>query len=49
MKNIVVTGVAGFIGSCMVQQLNNTGYTNIYIVDEFDRESKLNRSASAFN
>ena len=41
MKNIVVTGVAGFIGSCMVQQLNDAGYANIYIVDEFDRETKL--------
>ncbi len=42
MKNIVVTGVAGFIGSCMLQELNNKGYRNIIIVDEFDREDKKN-------
>lgn len=40
MKNIVITGVAGFIGSCMLKELNNNGYHNIIIVDEFDREDK---------
>lgn len=33
---IVVTGGAGFIGSCIVRQLNNLGYEkNIVIVDDF--------------
>ena len=37
---ILVTGAAGFIGSCMVGYLNRKGYTNIIIVDEFDDENK---------
>ena len=32
---ILVTGAAGFIGSCMVGYLNRKGYHNIIIVDEF--------------
>jgi len=37
---ILVTGAAGFIGSCMVGYLNRKGYQNIIIVDEFDDENK---------
>ena len=37
---IVVTGAAGFIGSCMVGYLNRKGYHNIIIVDEFNKEEK---------
>lgn len=37
---IVVTGAAGFIGSCMVGFLNELGYENLLLVDEFDREDK---------
>ena len=37
---ILVTGAAGFIGSCMVGYLNRKGYHNIIIVDEFDEENK---------
>ena len=37
---ILVTGAAGFIGSCMVGYLNRKGYNNILIVDEFDDENK---------
>ncbi|MFN7118464.1 MAG: ADP-glyceromanno-heptose 6-epimerase, partial [Saprospiraceae bacterium] len=37
---IVVTGAAGFIGSCMVRQLNDAGHWNIIVVDEFSREEK---------
>lgn len=37
---ILVTGAAGFIGSCMVGYLNRKGYQNIIIVDEFDNEIK---------
>ena len=32
---ILVTGAAGFIGSCLVGYLNRKGYHNIIIVDEF--------------
>ena len=37
---IVVTGAAGFIGSCMVEYLNELGFTNLILVDEFNREAK---------
>ena len=37
---ILVTGAAGFIGSCMVGYLNRKGYHNIIIVDEFANENK---------
>ena len=32
---IVVTGAAGFIGSCLVGYLNRKGFNNIIIVDDF--------------
>ena len=38
--DIIVTGAAGFIGSCMVQYLNELGYTNLILVDEFSRVDK---------
>lgn len=37
---IVVTGAAGFIGSCMVQQLNNHHYKDLILVDDFSRVAK---------
>ncbi|MBS4042512.1 MAG: ADP-glyceromanno-heptose 6-epimerase [Chitinophagaceae bacterium] len=37
---IVLTGAAGFIGSCMLQFLNDNGFTNIIIVDDFGVEAK---------
>ena len=37
---IILTGAAGFIGSCMLQQLNNYGFKNIVIVDDFGVEAK---------
>ena len=37
---IVVTGTAGFIGSCLVSHLNKSGYNNIVAVDDFSREDK---------
>src|ERR1700733_8474217 len=39
-STIVVTGSAGFIGSCLVGYLNETGYENLLLVDEFDRDDK---------
>jgi len=38
---IIVTGAAGFIGSCMVQYLNELGYTKLILVDEFNRDEKI--------
>ena len=37
---ILVTGAAGFIGSYMVGYLNENGFENIIIADEFDDKSK---------
>lgn len=37
---IVVTGAVGFIGSCMITKLNDEGYTDIILVDDFNREQK---------
>ncbi len=37
---IIVTGAAGFIGSCMVQYLNEQGLENLILVDDFGFEEK---------
>ena len=37
---IVVTGAAGFIGSCLVGFLNAKGYSNLIITDDFSRLDK---------
>lgn len=37
---IVVTGAAGFIGSCLVGKLNELGITHITLVDKFDNSQK---------
>ena len=39
-STIVVTGAAGFIGSCMVSYLNQLGFENLILVDEFDDDEK---------
>lgn len=39
-STIIVTGAAGFIGSCMVSYLNQQGYEKLILVDEFEREDK---------
>jgi len=36
----IVTGAAGFIGSCLVGKLNREGIYNIVIVDDFTREER---------
>ncbi len=38
---IIITGAAGFIGSCLLSYLNQQGETNIVIVDDFTRQDKL--------
>jgi len=37
---IVVTGAAGFIGSCLVSKLNAEGYQDIIVVDDFSNNQK---------
>ena len=37
---IVVTGAAGFIGSCLVGLLNKSGYDDIVVVDDFSKTFK---------
>lgn len=41
---IIVTGAAGFIGSCMISKLNSEGRTDLILVDDFsniEKESNL--------
>lgn len=42
MSKIIVTGAAGFIGSCFAGKLNNKGYKEIILVDDFTRPEKEN-------
>ncbi|HEY5406935.1 MAG TPA: ADP-glyceromanno-heptose 6-epimerase [Ginsengibacter sp.] len=39
-SNIVVTGAAGFIGSCLVSFLNKEGYNHLILVDDFSKKDK---------
>jgi ADP-L-glycero-D-manno-heptose 6-epimerase len=46
---IIVTGAAGFIGSCLSGFLNEHGYRNLVLVDEFSEEGKeLNLAGKSF-
>lgn len=38
---IIVTGAAGFIGSCLVSKLNQEGFNDIVIVDDFSDATKM--------
>ncbi|MBS0634781.1 MAG: ADP-glyceromanno-heptose 6-epimerase [Verrucomicrobia bacterium] len=38
-KQIIVTGGAGFIGSCVVRYLNDQGYNNIVVVDNLGQNN----------
>ncbi len=42
---IIVTGAAGFIGSCLVSKLNQEGFKDVVVVDEFSHEDKLKNLA----
>jgi ADP-L-glycero-D-manno-heptose 6-epimerase len=37
---IIITGAAGFIGSCLVQKLNNEGFYDLVLVDDFSNGNK---------
>tara|TARA_B100001250_G_scaffold217388_1_gene186481 strand:- start:1284 stop:2249 length:966 start_codon:yes stop_codon:yes gene_type:complete len=37
---IIITGAAGFIGSCLVTRLNNIDITNLILVDDFSNVEK---------
>ncbi len=39
-KLIVITGAAGFIGSCVVRYLNDKGFTNLLLVDDIECTDK---------
>lgn len=39
---IVVTGAAGFIGSCLVSKLNSEGFNDLILVDDFSHTEKEN-------
>lgn len=39
---IVVTGTAGFIGSALVEKMNETGIENLVLVDDFLKKNKEN-------
>jgi ADP-L-glycero-D-manno-heptose 6-epimerase len=47
-KKIVVTGAAGFIGSCVVGRLNRDGYTNLVLVDDADPLKERNLTGKKF-
>ena len=38
---IILTGAAGFIGSCMLAKLNQEGYKDIVLVDDFTKTAKF--------
>lgn len=47
---IIVTGAAGFIGSCMVAKLNSMGFTELVLVDDFSKEATIkNLSNKAYH
>lgn len=37
---IIITGAAGFIGSCLVSKLNSEGFTDLVLVDDFSNPAK---------
>jgi ADP-L-glycero-D-manno-heptose 6-epimerase len=47
---IVLTGAAGFIGSCLLRELINLGHDDVVLVDDFSREDKnLNLEGKEFH
>jgi ADP-L-glycero-D-manno-heptose 6-epimerase len=49
-SNMVITGAAGFIGSCIVGFLNQKGFNNLILVDDFsEAEKEPNLSSKKFS
>jgi len=47
---IIVTGAAGFIASCVISKLNNEGYYDLILVDDFsDEEQNKNFEGKRFS
>ncbi|MEJ6982495.1 ADP-glyceromanno-heptose 6-epimerase [Pedobacter sp. P351] len=47
---IIITGAAGFIGSCLVHKLNSEGYNDLVLVDDFsDAEQNKNFEGKRFS
>lgn len=47
---IIITGAAGFIGSCLVEKLNSEGYYDLILVDDFsDAEQNKNFEGKRFS
>lgn len=47
---IIVTGAAGFIASCLISKLNNEGYYDLILVDDFsDEEQNKNFEGKRFS
>jgi ADP-L-glycero-D-manno-heptose 6-epimerase len=44
---IIITGAAGFIGSCLLRHLNKQTSKDLIIVDQFDREDKSKNLANS--
>ena len=48
--NIIVTGAAGFIGSCMVGYLNENGFENLFwLINLFIQKKKKTGSKKNIN
>jgi len=47
---IIITGAAGFIGSCLIQKLNSEGYFDLVLVDDFsDADQNKNFEGKRFS
>lgn len=47
---IIITGAAGFIGSCLIKKLNDEGYNDLVLVDDFSRpEQNKNFESKRFS
>ncbi len=46
MKQVVITGAAGFIGGCLARKLNKQGQTNLVLVDDFTSSAKIQKVAA---
>jgi ADP-L-glycero-D-manno-heptose 6-epimerase len=49
-SSIIITGAAGFIGSCLASFLNQAGYENLILVDDFSKHEKdINLEGKVFS